>query len=206
MAEAKSGPKVLVLYYSMYKHIETMAAAVAKGAEKAGGKVTIMRVPETLSSDALKKMGAPPKNADHKEAAPKDLAEADCIIFGIPTRFGMAPAQVKALMDHTGGLWMGGKLIGKPASMFVSTGTQGGGQETTNLTFITQLVHHGMVYVPIGYGCKKLFEMSEAHGGSPYGAGCYAGPDGSRQPSKLELEVAEYQGEYVTKVAAKLCK
>eukprot|EP00471_Norrisiella_sphaerica_P003114 CAMPEP_0184486762 /NCGR_PEP_ID=MMETSP0113_2-20130426/8567_1 /TAXON_ID=91329 /ORGANISM="Norrisiella sphaerica, Strain BC52" /LENGTH=183 /DNA_ID=CAMNT_0026868793 /DNA_START=191 /DNA_END=742 /DNA_ORIENTATION=+ len=183
-----------------------MAGAVAKGVESAGGKVTIMRAPETLSEEVLKKMGAPPKNTDHKEATPADLAAADAIIFGIPTRFGMAAAQMKALMDHTGGLWMKGALVGKPASMFVSTATQGGGQETTALTFVTQLVHHGMVYVPIGYACKKLFEMGEVHGGSPYGAGTFAGPDGSRQPSQIELEIAEFQGSHVTAFAKKLMK
>eukprot|EP00470_Lotharella_oceanica_P012900 CAMPEP_0170187190 /NCGR_PEP_ID=MMETSP0040_2-20121228/41134_1 /TAXON_ID=641309 /ORGANISM="Lotharella oceanica, Strain CCMP622" /LENGTH=193 /DNA_ID=CAMNT_0010434173 /DNA_START=30 /DNA_END=611 /DNA_ORIENTATION=+ len=181
-----------------------MAVAVARGVEAAGGKVTIMRCPETLSNEVLKKMGAPDKNPDHKEATPADLMAADGIIFGIPTRFGMAAAQVKALMDHTGGLWMKGRLVGKPASMFVSTATQGGGQETTNLTFVTQLVHHGMVYVPIGYACPKLFDMSEVHGSSPYGAGCYAAPDGSRQPSKLELEIAEFQGKHFTQIAKKL--
>jgi len=141
MSESK-GANILVVYYSMYKHIEQMATAVAKGVEAAGGKVTIMRVPETLPTEVLKKMGAPEKNADHKEATPADLEAADGIIFGIPTRFGMAAAQVKALIDRTGGLWMKGKLVGKPAGMFVSTGTQGGGQETTALTFVTQLVHH----------------------------------------------------------------
>mmetsp|Transcript_16266 Transcript_16266/g.22822 ORF Transcript_16266/g.22822 Transcript_16266/m.22822 type:complete len:209 (-) Transcript_16266:179-805(-) len=205
-AESKASPKVLIVYYSMYKHIEKMAVAVGKGVEAAGGKVTIMRAPETLSEEVLKKMNAPEKNVEHKVATPQDLADADAIIFGIPTRFGMAAAQMKALIDHTGGLWMKGDLVGKPASMFVSTATQGGGQETTNLTFVTQLVHHGMIYVPIGYACKKLFDMSEVHGGTPYGAGCFAGADGSREPSKLELEIAEFQGSHVTKVAAKLCK
>uniref|UniRef100_A0A7S2TF08 Flavodoxin-like domain-containing protein n=1 Tax=Lotharella oceanica TaxID=641309 RepID=A0A7S2TF08_9EUKA len=163
-----------------------------------------MRVPETLPSEVLKKMGAPDKNPEHKVATPADLEAADGIIFGIPTRFGMAAAQVKALIDSTGGIWMKGKLVGKPAAMFVSTGTQGGGQETTALTFVTQLVHHGMVFVPIGYACPKLFDMSEPHGGSPYGAGTLAGPDGKRQPSKLELEVAEFQGKHFTGIASKL--
>mmetsp|Transcript_2437 Transcript_2437/g.3864 ORF Transcript_2437/g.3864 Transcript_2437/m.3864 type:complete len:181 (+) Transcript_2437:213-755(+) len=140
--ESKTSPKVLIVYYSMYKHIEKMAIAVGKGVEAAGGKVTIMRAPETLSEEVLEKMKAPKKNAEHKAATPQDLADADAIIFGIPTRFGMAATQMKALIDHTGGLWMKGALVGKPASMFVSTATQGGGQETTNLTFVTQLVHH----------------------------------------------------------------
>eukprot|EP00472_Partenskyella_glossopodia_P012050 CAMPEP_0197518802 /NCGR_PEP_ID=MMETSP1318-20131121/4042_1 /TAXON_ID=552666 /ORGANISM="Partenskyella glossopodia, Strain RCC365" /LENGTH=209 /DNA_ID=CAMNT_0043069425 /DNA_START=86 /DNA_END=715 /DNA_ORIENTATION=+ len=206
MSEAKveaKVPNVLIVYYSMYKHIETMAAAVAKGVEAGGGKVTVMRAPETLSAEVLKKLGAPPKNEEHKECGSKDLAAADAIIFGIPTRFGMAAAQMKALLDRTGGLWMKGGLLGKPAGIFVSTGTLGGGQETTALTFITQLTHHGMMFVPIGYGCQKLTDLTEVHGGSPYGAGTLAGGDGSRKPSKLELEIAEYQGSYMAKVAKK---
>jgi len=181
-----------------------MAGAVSKGVEAAGGTVKICRVPETLPKEVLEKMHAAPKNEDHKEATPDDLAAADAIIFGIPTRFGMAAAQVKALIDRTGGLWMKGALVGKPAGIFVSTGTQNGGQETTALTFVTQLVHHGMIFVPIGYACPKLFDLSEPHGGSPYGAGTLAGPKGDRKPSALELEVAEFQGKHITGIAAKL--
>lgn len=180
-----------------------MAEAVAKGAKRAGGEVKVMRIPETLSPAILKKLHAKQKNATHADATPADLAAADCILFGLPTRFGMAPAQAKALMDATGGLWMKGGLIGKCAGVFVSTGVQGGGQETTALTFITQLAHHGIIFVPIGYGNKALMDLKEVHGGSPYGAGTFAG-DGSRVPSALELAVAEYQGEYTTKVAMKL--
>eukprot|EP00466_Bigelowiella_natans_P000349 jgi/Bigna1/56999/fgenesh1_pm.1_\ len=179
----------------MYGHIETMAKKVAEGAAKAGAHVKIMRIPETLPDEVLQKMGAPKKSEEYKDATPSDLAEADCILFGIPTRFGMAAAQVKALMDHTGSLWAKGELHGKMAGIFVSTATQSGGQETTALTFITQFTHHGMIFVPIGYGNKNLMNMEEVRGGSPYGAGCFAGPKGERMPSKLELELAEYQVE-----------
>lgn len=126
-----------------------------------------------------------------------DLIEADGVLFGVPTRFGMAPTQVKTLFDATGSLWQQGKLVGKPAGVFVSTASQGGGQETTALTFVTQLTHHGMIFVPIGYSNPSLLmNMNEIHGGSPYGAGTFAGTDGSRWPSELELQMAEYQGSY----------
>eukprot|EP00468_Gymnochlora_sp_CCMP2014_P005153 CAMPEP_0167756018 /NCGR_PEP_ID=MMETSP0110_2-20121227/9145_1 /TAXON_ID=629695 /ORGANISM="Gymnochlora sp., Strain CCMP2014" /LENGTH=184 /DNA_ID=CAMNT_0007642067 /DNA_START=144 /DNA_END=698 /DNA_ORIENTATION=- len=184
-----------------------MAGAVAEGVKKAGGTPILMRCPETLSEEVLKKMHAAPKNEDHKVATPQDLDDADCIIFGIPTRFGMAAAQMKAMLDRTGGLWAKGKLLGKPAGIFVSTGTQNGGQETTALTFVTQLVHHGMIYIPIGYGKGDIqFDISEPHGGSPYGAGCLAGPTGARKPSEKELALATHQGEHVTKYATMLMK
>mmetsp|Transcript_21474 Transcript_21474/g.40237 ORF Transcript_21474/g.40237 Transcript_21474/m.40237 type:complete len:263 (-) Transcript_21474:446-1234(-) len=202
--EWKGSPKVLVLYYSMYGHIAKMADSVAEGAQSAGAAVRIMRIPETLPEEVLKKMGAPPKNLSHPEVTPDDIAAADCILIGIPTRFGMAAAQVKALMDRTGKLWMTGGLVGKVGGVFFSTATQGGGQETTAMTFITQFVHHGMLYVPIGYSNPKMFDMTTPHGGSPYGAGCLAGPDGSRAPSELELDIARHQGEFTTKFTARL--
>jgi len=204
-AETVSGkmPKVAIVYYSMYGHVKKMADAVKDGLESAGCEATLLQVPETLPSEVLEKMHAPEKSSD-AVADPHALPEYDGIIFGIPTRFGMAASQMKAFMDSTGGLWLAGKLVGKPAGIFFSTGTQGGGQETTALTFITQLTHHGMVYVPIGYSSPKLMDMNEIHGGSPYGAGCLAGPDGSRQPSDLELSVAKHQGEYFAGVVKKL--
>jgi len=153
-------------------------------------------VAETLPKEVLDKMYAPAK-PDVPVINPQDLAEADGIIFGIPTRFGEMAGQMKALFDATGGLWGKGALVGKVASVFFSTGTQGGGQETTALTTVTQFVHHGMIYVPIGYSNPQLFDMNEVHGGSPYGAGTLAGTKGERQPSKLELGVAEHQGKYV---------
>ncbi len=136
--------------------------------------------------------------------SPRDLPEADGFMFGIPTRFGMAVAQMKALMDHTGSLWLEGKLIGKPAGIFFSTGTQGGGQETTALTFLTQLTHHGMVFVPMGYSTPLLLDLNEIHGGSPYGAGTFAGVDGSRQPSEMEQTMARQHGKHFAGVARAL--
>jgi len=180
----------------MYGHVKAMAEKVKEGIEKAGCEVVIYQVAETLPEEVLTKMGAPPKDESHPVLDVADLPQADGIIFGVPTRFGMLPTQMKAMFDATGSLWQTGALVGKPAACFFSTGTQGGGQETTALTLVTQLTHHGMIFVPIGYTCPLLFNMEEIHGGSPYGAGTYAGADGSRMPSELELNVAAHQGEY----------
>jgi len=150
-------------------------------------------------------MHAPPK-PDVPVIKPEQLPEADGIVFGIPTRYGNMPAQWKAFVDSTGQLWQKGALVGKPASVFFSTATQAGGQETTALTFITTLVHHGMIFVPIGYSSPLLFNMDEVHAGSPYGAGTFAGPTGARQPTKLETDVAQHQGKYFASVVAKLHK
>ena len=199
-----SKPKIAIVYYSMYGHVRTLALEEKKGLESAGCDVTLLRCPETLSAEVLGKMGAPGIGKDDEEASAAMLADYDGLMFGIPTRFGMAPAQVKALMDSTGGLWEKGALVGKPAGLFFSTGTQGGGQETTALTFVTQLTHHGMVFVPLGYATPKLFNMDEVHGGSPYGAGTIAGGDGSRQPSEHEKKVAVHHGEHFGKIVAKL--
>jgi len=195
--------KLLVVYYSLYGHIATLADQIAEGAKSNGAEVTIRQIAETLPAEVLTKMHAPPRK-DIPNATPEDLAAADAIIFGIPTRFGAAPAQVKALLDSTGQLWAKGALVGKVASVFFSTGSQSGGQETTALTFYTQFVHHGMIVVPIGYSSPLLFNLDEVHGGSPYGAGTIAGPTGARQPSKLELDVAHHQGKYVANVANEL--
>ncbi|RXH83005.1 hypothetical protein DVH24_003503 [Malus domestica] len=163
----------------------------------------IKQVPETLPEEVLGKMSAPPKS-DAPIISPNELADADGFVFGFPTRFGMMAAQFKAFLDATGGLWRTQQLAGKPAGIFYSTGSQGGGQETTALTAITQLVHHGMVFVPIGYTFGVgMFEMENIKGGSPYGAGTYAG-DGSRQPSQLELEQAFHQGKYIATITKKL--
>ncbi|KAF1331194.1 Nad quinone oxidoreductase, partial [Globisporangium splendens] len=134
----------------------------------------------------------------------KEGAKADGILFGFPTRFGSFPSQVKSFLDSTGGLWQTGALVGKPAGIFFSTGTQGGGQETTAFTTLTYLAHQGLTFVPLGYRSPLLFNFEEIHGGSAWGAGTYAGPDGSRQPSKLELDVAKVQGESFAQVAKKL--
>jgi len=195
--------KVLIVYYSLYGHVGQLADQVAEGAKETGAEVKILQIAETLPADVLEKMHAPPKR-DIPIATPDDLAAADAIIFGMPTRYGSAPAQVKALLDATGQLWQKGALVGKVAGVFFSTATQAGGQETTALTFVTQLVHHGMIYVPIGYSNPALFNMDEIHGGSPYGAGTLAGPTGARQPSKLELGVAKHQGTLIANTANEL--
>ncbi|GLU23169.1 hypothetical protein SLE2022_391940 [Rubroshorea leprosula] len=197
--------KVSIVYYSMYGHVEKLAREIQKGASTVEGvEVKLWQVPETLPKDVLGKMGAPPKSDDVPIITPSELAEADGVLFGFPTRFGMMAAQFKAFMDATGGLWRTQQLAGKPAGIFYSTGSQGGGQETTPLTAITQLVHHGMVFVPIGYTFGPgMFEMETVKGGSPYGAGTFAG-DGSRQPSELELEQAFHQGKYFAGIAKRL--
>jgi len=195
--------KVLVLYYSMYGHIETMANTVAEGVkEVSGADVTIKRVPETMPDEAFK--GAGGKSDQVAEVAnPKELPEYDAVIFGTPTRFGNMSGQMRTFLDQTGGLWAGGKLHGKLASVFTSTGT-GGGQEHTISSFWTTLAHHGMVIVPLGYGIPDFFDVSEMNGGTPYGASTIAGGDGSRQPSEKELNIARYQGRHVAELAVKL--
>jgi len=191
----------------MYGHVATLAKSVAKGVEAAGADVVILQVAETLPQAVLEKMYAPPKDANVKViASPDELEQFDGILFGIPTRFGVMAAQMKALFDSTGQLWQKGALVGKTAGIFFSTATQGGGQETTALTSITQFTHHGMVYVPIGYSDPSLFNMDEIHGGSPYGAGTFAGPKGDRKPSVLELNVAEHQGKHFATLTAALKK
>ncbi|KAG6500967.1 hypothetical protein ZIOFF_040830 [Zingiber officinale] len=191
-------------YYSMYGHVAKLAEEIQKGVNSVEGvEVKLWQVPETLSEEVIGKMGAPPKS-DVPIIQPNDLAEADGILLGFPTRFGMMAAQFKAFIDATGGLWRSQALAGKPAGIFYSTGSQGGGQETTPLTAITQLAHHGMIFVPIGYTFGAgMFEMADVKGGSPYGAGTYAG-DGSRNPSQLELEQAFHQGKYFATIAKKL--
>lgn len=195
--------KVLVLYYSMYGHIETLAQAVAEGASKVPGvEVTVKRVPETMNAEAFK---AAYGKADQQApiASPGELGDYDAIIFGTPTRFGNMAGQMRTFLDQTGGLWAKGALVGKAASVFTSTGT-GGGQETTITSTWTTLAHHGMVIVPIGYSDPALFDISQGGGGTPYGASTIAGGDGSRQPDARELGIARHQGEYVAKIAAKL--
>lgn len=188
----------------MYGHVEKLAQEIKKGAASVEGvEAKLWQVPETLSEDILGKMSAAPKS-DIPIITPNELAEADGLIFGFPTRFGMMAAQFKAFFDSTGGLWRNQQLAGKPAGIFYSTGSQGGGQETTALTAITQLAHHGMLFVPIGYTFGPgMFEMDQVKGGSPYGAGTFAG-DGSRQPSELELAQAFHQGKHIACIAKKL--
>ena len=172
-----------------------MAEAVKKGVEAAGGEATIFQVPETLSEEVLTLLHAPPK-PDYPIATNDTLTSYDAFVFGIPTRFGNYPAQFKAFWDATGGLWASGALYGKPAGIFVSTGTPGGGQEVTALNALSVLVHHGIIYVPLGYAkaFPQITSFEEVHGSSPWGAGTFAGADGSRSPNKIELEIAEIQG------------
>lgn len=195
--------KVLVLYYSMYGHIETMAGAVAAGARSVEGvEVTVKRVPETIPEETLKKHGGK-LDQSAPVAAPPELAEYDAIIFGTPTRFGNMAAQMRNFLDQTGGLWAKGALVGKVGSVFTSTGT-GGGNESTIMTFVPTLMHHGMIYVGLPYACAELADISEVKGGSPWGAATIAGGDGSRQPSEKELAMARFQGKHVAEIAARL--
>ncbi len=195
--------KVLVLYYSMYGHIDTLAAAVAEGAKGVDGvEVTVKRVPETMPEEVFKNAGGK-QDFTTPEATPQELADYDAIIFGTPTRFGNMAGQMRTFLDQTGGLWAEGKLHGKVGSVFTSTGT-GGGQEQTITSFWTTLAHHGMVIVPLGYGIPEFFDISEVNGGTPYGASTIAGGDGSRQPSEKELAIARFQGKHVAELAVKL--
>ena len=196
--------KVLVLYYSTYGHLEIMANAVAEGVKAvAGASVDVKRVPELVPADVAK---ASHFKLDQKApiATVDELPNYDAIIFGAPTRFGVAASQMRNFLDQTGGLWMKGALIGKVGSVFTSTATQHGGQETTIRSLHTELFHHGMVVVGVPYSCTELMTMNEITGGSPYGAGTLAGPRGDRQPSQNELAIARFQGRHVTQIAAKL--
>jgi NAD(P)H dehydrogenase (quinone) len=198
--------KVLVLYYSSYGHIETMAGAVAEGARSvAGTEVTVKRVPETVPADVAK--------ASHfklDQAAPiatiDELAEYDAVIFGVPTRFGNMAGQMRNFLDQGGGLWMKGALIGKVGSVFASSATQHGGQESTILSTHITLLHQGMVIVGLPYSCQDQMTLEEIAGGSPYGASTISGGDGSRQPSERELRMARFQGKHVAEIAGKLAR
>ncbi len=195
--------KVLVLYYSSYGHIETMAYAVAEGAKSAGAEVTVKRVPELVSEEVAK---ASYFKVDQKApiASPEELASYDAIIVGAGTRFGTVASQMRNFWDQTGGLWAGGRLVGKVGSVFTSSATQHGGQESTILGFIPTLLHHGMTVVGLPYAFQGQMGLDEIKGGSPYGASTITGGDGSRQPSEVELEAAKFQGAHVAKIAAKL--
>ncbi len=197
-------PKVLVLYYSMYGHVEKLAAAIAEGARLVKGvEAAIKRVPETMPPDVAKQYGAKLDQAA-PVASPKELGDYDAILFGTPTRFGNMAAQMRNFLDQTGSLWVKGTLVGKVGSAFTSTGT-GGGNESTIISVVNTLVHHGMVYVGLPYSCPELADISEVKGGSPWGAATIAGADGSRQPSEKELAQARFQGRHVASIAARLC-
>jgi len=194
-------PKVAVIYYSTYGHMAKLAQKVVEGAKEAGADVTLLQIKETLSDDVLAKMGAAPKPADVPIAQVEDLPNYDALIFGAPTRYGSPCAQYKALWDSTGKLWATGALNGKLAAFFTGSATQGGGQEVTHMSNMGHFVHHGMMYVPLGYGYAPIFSFEQTHGGSPWGAGTFAGPDGSRQPNEIELGMAKYQGKRVAEFA-----
>jgi NAD(P)H dehydrogenase (quinone) len=195
--------KILVLYYSSYGHIETLAQAIAEGAGSVeGAEVVIKRVPELMPEEVAKNAGVK-LDQSAPVADPNELADYDAIIFGTPTRFGNMASQMRNFLDQTGGLWAQGKLIGKVGSVFTSTGT-GGGNETTIQSFHTTLFHHGMVVVGMPYALPEMTDISEMHGGSPLGAATIAGADGSRTPSEQELTMARYQGAHVAGIAAKL--
>lgn len=195
--------KVLVLYHSAYGHIEQMAEAVAEGARSAGAEVAIHRVPETVPEEIAQ---AAHFKLDQKAEIAKidDLAEYDAVIIGVGTRFGRIPSQMAAFLDQAGGLWMRGALNGKVGSVFGSTATQHGGQETTLFSVITNLLHFGMTIVGLPYSFQGLLTLDEISGGTPYGATTIAAGDGSRQPSANELAGARHQGEHVARTAAKL--
>jgi len=195
-------PTILVLYYSAYGHVETLAEAEAEGARSvAGTQVVIKRVPELMPPEVAKKAGV---KLDQKAplCTVDELPDYDAIIFGTPTRFGNMAAQMRNFLDQTGGLWMQGKLIGKVGSVFVSTASQHGGQETTITSFHSTLLHQGFIIIGTPYSCQELLNMDEITGGSPYGAGTLAKADGSRRPSANELKIARFQGRHVADVTA----
>lgn len=193
--------KILVLYYSMYGHVEQLAHAVEKGAKAVEGtEVDLKRVPETIPAEHAAAIGVK-LDQPAPVAEPAELEHYDAIIFGTPTRFGNMAGQMRTFLDQTGPLWMRGALIGKIGSVFTSTGTQHGGQETTILTFYPTLVHHGMMIVGVPYACAGLTVMTEITGGSPYGAATLAGTDGKRQPIPNELDIARFQGRHVAEMA-----
>jgi len=195
--------KVLVLYYSSYGHTEIMANAIADGAREAGAEVTMKRVPELVPADVAQASGFKAEQAADI-ASPDELANYDAIIFGTPTRFGNMAAQMRNFLDQTGGLWANDALVGKVGSVFATTASQHGGQETTITSFHTTLFHHGMVVVGLPYSFEGNTRMDEISGGTPYGATTMAGGDGSRMPSDNELAGARFQGAHVAKIASKL--
>jgi NAD(P)H dehydrogenase (quinone) len=196
--------KVLVVYYSSYGHIETMAQAVAEGARSvAGTEVTVKRVAELVPEDVARKSGMK-IDQEAPVASPNELVDYDAIIFGTPTRYGNMAAQMRNFLDQTGGLWVKGALVGKVGSVFASTATQHGGQETTITSFHSTLLHHGMIIVGLPYSFAGQTRMDEVTGGSPYGATTLAGGDGSRQPSENELDGARFQGRHVAEIAGRL--
>ena len=200
--------KVQIIFYSMYGHVYRMAEAVTEGVKQVpGAEVSLLQVPELVPDDVLEKFGAKAARSSFSKiptARVDKLSEAHAIIFGTPTRFGNMAAQMRNFLDQTGPLWMKGALVGKVGSVFASTGTQHGGQETTITSFHSTLLHHGMIIVGVPYSESGLTYMGDITGGTPYGATTLAGADGSRQPSENELKIARYQGKHVAEIASKL--
>lgn len=195
--------KVLVLYYSSYGHIETMANAIATGVRNANMDADVKRVPETVPEDVAKEAGFK-LDQEAPIAHVEDLANYDAIVVGTPTRFGRVSSQMAAFLDQAGGLWAKGAMVGKVGSAFTSSGSQHGGQETTLFSVITNLLHFGMLIVGLPYSHRGQMTLDEIVGGAPYGATTIAGSDGSRQPSEIELEGARYQGELIARTTARL--
>mgnify|MGYP001464095903 CR=1 FL=1 len=202
------GPRVHVVFYSMYGHVYRLAEAIAEGARQVpGAVVALYQVPELVPEAALEKSGAKQARAAFAHVPviePAQLAEADAILFGTPTRFGNMCAQMRNFLDRTTDLWLKGALVGKVGSVFASTATQHGGQETTITSFHTTLLHHGMIIVGVPYAEPRLLAMNEVTGGTPYGATTLAAGDGSRLPSENELAIARYQGRHVAAIAQRL--
>jgi NAD(P)H dehydrogenase (quinone) len=200
--------KVQVIFYSMYGHVYRMAEAIAAGVrEVAGVEVMLLQTPELVPDEILEKSGAKTARKAFAQvplARVEQLPDTDAIIFGTPTRFGNMAAQMRNFLDQTGGLWARGALVGKVGSVFTSTASQHGGQETTITSFHSTLLHHGMIIVGVPYTLPALTNMKEITGGSPYGASTLAGSDGSRQPSENELEIARFQGRHVAEIAKRL--
>lgn len=200
--------KILIVFYSTYGHVYKMAEAISEGAKNVNGaEVQIRRVPETLPQEVLEKMGAVDAQKSFSqipECTVEDLPKANAVIFGTPTRFGNMCGQMRQFLDATGQLWANGSLVGKVGSVFTSTATQHGGQESTILTFHVTLLHHGFVVVGLPYAFQGQMRMDEITGGSPYGASTIAAGDGSRMPSENELEAARFQGKHVAEITSKL--
>ena len=199
--------KIAILEYSLYGHINQLSRSIKKGIESVGVEVEHLRCAETLPSEILERMHVPPKPEHVRELTPADVNELegfDGIMFGVSARYGGIPAQMKTIMDATGGLWQNGKLVGKTAGVFQSTGTMQGGQESVAMNCMSFFAHQGMVFIPLGYIDPKVFSYEEIHGGSPWGSGTYAGPDGSRQPTSMELSIAENHGKHFAKLTAKI--
>jgi NAD(P)H dehydrogenase (quinone) len=202
--------KIQVVFYSMYGHVYRLAEAVAAGArEVAGAEVSLHQIPELVPEDVLEKSGAKAARAAFAHvpiAKPEQLAQTDAIIFGTPTRFGNMCAQMRNFLDQTGALWMKGALVGKVGSVFTSTASQHGGQETTITSFHSTLLHQGMIIVGVPYSEQRLLNMDEITGGTPYGASTVTRGDGSRQPSENELAIARFQGRHVAEIARRLTR